>query len=137
MTRPRPRHATGEQVLIAITSHPEGIRTADIMLVTHQTYSQVRTGLRWVRDVAAAEHMTPLTYTRKEGWRFSDDPSDWRLYESQEMLKILFALLRLTRGTVDPHGARLPEDRLFKVLHGQTGAMIAAAEFTIDAYRRG
>jgi hypothetical protein len=32
--------------------------------------------VRHVRDVVAAENLTPITWTRRDGFMFSDDPAD-------------------------------------------------------------
>ncbi|MEV6810245.1 hypothetical protein [Streptomyces sp. NPDC051132] len=46
------------------------------MAATRLTRSQVGRGIRHVRDVVAAENLTPITWTRRDGFMFSDDPAD-------------------------------------------------------------
>ncbi|WP_199565048.1 hypothetical protein [Spongiactinospora rosea] len=45
------------------------------MIATGLSANYVRKGLQWVKDKAALEYLTPLTWTPKEGHRFSADPA--------------------------------------------------------------
>lgn len=72
--------------------------------------NQVTNGLTWIRETAAAEHLTPLTYTRAEGYRFSGDPNDWFLFERGQLLRMLTSIKRTLSGVVTPHAMVLPDD---------------------------
>lgn len=130
MTVPLPKHVTGEQVRFAImTARPGGLHKKQLVHVTDLTPSQVTNGIVWIREVAASEHLTPLTYSRRHGYRFSDDPNDWADYERSEMRRVLTTILRTVKGTLDPHLARLPQDSWADMVRGHTTAMISSLEF--------
>jgi hypothetical protein len=53
-----------------------------LAIATELTAYQVRTGLTWLREVAAAdEYLTPLIWTHRDCYRFSTEPGDWIDYE--------------------------------------------------------
>ncbi len=89
-----PRNVSGEQVRLAIVAaHPNGLSVAELMRVTGLTRSQVAAGIVWIKEKAAAEHLTPLTRSRREGYRFSDGLSDWAVYERSQLLRGLTLLV--------------------------------------------
>lgn len=111
MTRPLPRHVSGEQITLAIMeARPAGLSKPHLLEVTDLTVSQVNTGLLWVREIAASEQQTPFTYTRRDRYRFSDNPADWAEYERSQLLRALTLVLRTVKGTLDPHRQRVPND---------------------------
>lgn len=65
------------------------------MAATRLARSQVGCGIRHVRDIVAAEGLTPITWTRRDGFMFSDDPADWIEYGKRQLRQILG---RLTPG---------------------------------------
>jgi hypothetical protein len=66
-------------------------------------------GLVDVKERAATEHLTPLTWTRRDGHRFSDEPADWIAYELAQIHTNLTRISRLIKGTAHPHAERDPE----------------------------
>ncbi|MEV4064683.1 hypothetical protein [Nonomuraea dietziae] len=74
--RPRiPVNVCGEQVRITLMeARPAALTTRQLMIATGLSAYYVRKGLQWVKDKAALEHLTPLTWTPKKGYRFSADP---------------------------------------------------------------
>lgn len=66
----------GDLVRVALMeARPAGLHTYQLMSATRLTNSQVGRGIRHVRDVVAAEQLTPVTWTRKEGYMFSEEPA--------------------------------------------------------------
>lgn len=112
------RYSTNHQVLVDTdsgmtaswkTTVEVGDRPND-RPTTRLPRSQVGCGIRHVRDVVAAENLTPITWTRRDGFMFSDDPADWIEYEKRQFRQILGRLTQMITGTLDPHLARYPDD---------------------------
>ncbi|NHI12029.1 hypothetical protein STPH2_7399 [Streptomyces sp. KO7888] len=62
----------GDLVGVALMeARPAGLHTYQLMAATRLTRSQVGRGIRHVRDVVAAENLTPITWTRGGGYPFS------------------------------------------------------------------
>ncbi|MFF4734214.1 hypothetical protein ACFY3M_55665 [Streptomyces mirabilis] len=114
-----------------IEARPAGLHTRQLVAATRLKKSQVVRGVRQVRDVAAAEHLTPIIYTRKDGYLFSDDPADWIEYEKRQFREILGRLTRMITGTLDPHLARCPTDEWAQLaVAQQTGVRATLAQLT-------
>jgi len=126
---PRPARAArplaeyyGDLVRVALMeARPCGLQSKQLVAATRLRPSQVARGIGHLRDVAAAERLTPIIWRRKDGYMFSDDPADWIEYEKQQFRQILHRLTRVITGTLDPHRARHPEDEW---------AQLAAAQMT-------
>jgi hypothetical protein len=71
---------------------------------------QVRKGILYIREVSAMAHLTPLTWTADDGYRFSSRPDDWIAYERSRMRHELTRISRLLSATVAPHAAARPEE---------------------------
>ncbi|MFJ3229296.1 hypothetical protein ACIPJS_39055 [Streptomyces sp. NPDC086783] len=107
-TRPLSEHY-GDLVRVALMkARPAGLHTNQLMVATRLTRSQVARGVRHLRDVGAAEHLTPIIWRRKDGYMFSEDPADWIEYEKKQLAQILARLARMITGTLDPHLGPLP-----------------------------
>ncbi|MFC4000931.1 hypothetical protein ACFS2C_28170 [Prauserella oleivorans] len=133
---PRPtrvsRADAGEQVLQElINAAPAGLRKAHLVDQTGLTPSQVYGGTVWIKDTGASRENRPFTVTRRDGYRFSDDPADWTAYERGQLRRMLTTLHRLMTGTLDPHLQREPADPLARMLHSQINGMIGALEYAL------
>lgn len=62
----------------------------------------VRPGHRHVRDIVAVENLAPSTWTRREGFMFSDGRADWIAYDGWQFRQILGRLTRVITGPLDP-----------------------------------
>lgn len=101
----------GDLVRVALMeARPAGLHTHQLMAATQLSRSQVARGIAHLRDVGAAEHLTPIIWQRRDGYLFSEDPADWIVYEKKQFLQILHRLTRMITGTLDPHLARHPDD---------------------------
>ncbi|MEC3982552.1 hypothetical protein [Amycolatopsis sp. H20-H5] len=131
------RAVVGERVRLAlVAARPEGLSTRQLIDVTELTLYQVRNGLRWIRETAAAEHLTPLTWTLRGGYAFSDDPSDWIIFEKRQLDAVLNKLRLTLTGVFAPHLQRIPSDPYVTMALQQINGVIAALEFVKDNARR-
>jgi len=89
------------------------------MAATRLARSQVGCGIRHVRDIVAAVGLTPITWTRRDGFMFSDDPADWIEYDKRQFRQILGRLTRVITGTLDPHLARYTDDEWAQLASAQ------------------
>ncbi|WP_410585494.1 hypothetical protein [Amycolatopsis sp. lyj-108] len=130
MAAPIPRHVSGELVRVALLqARPGALTTAQLVEVTDLTPSQVANGIRWIRETAAAANLTPLIWTARAGYEFSDNPIDWMNYEISVFRRVLTVLLRLLQGTLDPHQAKTPRDRYAKMAISHVNTMIESLEY--------
>ncbi|MEU9256338.1 hypothetical protein AB0D66_31590 [Streptomyces sp. NPDC048270] len=122
----------GDLVRVALMeARPAGLQTRQLVAATRLTPSQVARGVRHLRDVGAAEHLTPIIWRRRDGYLFSEEPADWIEYEKQQFRQILGRLTRMITGTLDPHLARYPEDEWAQLASAQlTGVRAALAQLT-------
>ncbi|MFD4025822.1 hypothetical protein ACFWRV_20290 [Streptomyces sp. NPDC058576] len=119
--RPLSQHY-GDQVRVALMeARPAGLQAKQLVAANRLSPSQVARGVRHLRDVGAAEHLTPIIWRRRDGYLFSDEPDDWIEYEKKQFRLVLGRLTRLITGTLDPHLARQAEDEW---------AQLAAAQLT-------
>ncbi|MET8509204.1 hypothetical protein ABZV60_31925 [Streptomyces sp. NPDC004787] len=101
--RPLSEHY-GDLVRVALMeARPSGLQTRQLVAATRLTPPQVARGVRHLRDVGAAEHLTPIIWRRRDGYLFSDEPADWIEYEKKQFRLIPGQLTRLITGTLDPH----------------------------------
>lgn len=85
--------------------------------------------MRHLRDVGAAEYLTPIIWRPKDGYLFSDEPADWIDYEKKQFRLVLGRLTRLITGTLDPHLSRHPDDEWAQVAAAQlTGVRATLAQ---------
>ncbi|MEU9028945.1 hypothetical protein AB0D46_15720 [Streptomyces sp. NPDC048383] len=122
----------GDLVRVALMeARPAGLQTRQLVAATRLTPSQVARGVRHLRDVGAAEHLTPIIWRRRDGYLFSDEPADWIEYEKQQFRQILGRLTRMITGTLDPHLARYPDDEWAQLASAQlTGVRATLAQLT-------
>ncbi|WP_235215212.1 hypothetical protein [Phaeacidiphilus oryzae] len=127
--RPLDEHY-GDLVCTALMeARPAGLHTVQLVAATRLKKSQVQRGIRHLRDVVAAEHLTPITWRRKDGYMFSDDPVDWIDYEKRQLAQLLGRLTRMITGTLDPHLARCPDDEWAQLVDAQlTGVRATLAQ---------
>lgn len=127
--RPLSEHY-GDLVRVSLMeARPAGLQTRQLVAATRLTPSQVARGVRHLRDVGAAEHLTPIIWRRRDGYLFSDEPADWIAYEKQQFRLILGRLTRMITGTLDPHLARYPEDEWAQLASAQlTGVRATLAQ---------
>ncbi|MGW0538538.1 hypothetical protein [Streptomyces sp. NPDC003032] len=112
-------------------ARPAGLHTYQLMVATRLTRSQVARAVRHLRDVGAAEHLTPIIWRRKDGYMFSDDPADWIEYEKKQLAQILGRLTRMITGTLEPHLARYPDDEWAQLVTDQlTGVRSTLAQLS-------
>ncbi|MGW1365172.1 hypothetical protein ACWCQP_48410 [Streptomyces chartreusis] len=129
--RPLAEHY-GDLVRVALMeARPSGLQTRQLITATRLTKSQVERGIRHLRDVGAAEHLTPIVWRPRDGYMFSDDPADWIEYEKKQFRLILGRLTRMITGTLDPHLARYPDDEWAQLASAQlTGVRATLAQLT-------
>ncbi|MFI6422829.1 hypothetical protein ACIBG6_36240 [Streptomyces sp. NPDC050842] len=97
-TRPLAEHY-GDLVRVSLMeARPAGLQTRQLVSATRLTKSQVARGVRHLRDVGAAEHLTPIIWRRRDGYMFSEDPADWIEYEKKQFQQILSRLTRMITG---------------------------------------
>jgi len=120
---------SGSMVLHALRSvAPAGIRTRkELSEITGLTPSQVSRGLVWVREVAADRDTAPFSYSRRDGYKQSDDLDDWITFGLAEFGLVGTKMFRLESGTLRPARRRAPDDVLVKFLYQQAGAMVSAS----------
>ncbi|MFD3940388.1 hypothetical protein ACFWSF_34460 [Streptomyces sp. NPDC058611] len=120
----------GDLVRVALMeARPAGLQSSQLVAATRLRKSQVTRGLRQLRDVGAAEHLTPIIWRRRDGYMFSDDPAYWIEYEKKQLLQVLGRLTRVITGTVAPHLARRPEDEWAQLVIAQlTGVRATLAQ---------
>ncbi|PZG21893.1 hypothetical protein C1J01_05295 [Nonomuraea aridisoli] len=100
----------GEQVRITLMeARPAGLTLKQLTVATGLSAHHVRKGLNYIKDTAALEHLTPLTYTRKDGYRFPPDPADWIAYELAQLSVEFNRINRLITAVIAPHAAAHPD----------------------------
>ncbi|MFC8277910.1 hypothetical protein ACFUJR_36350 [Streptomyces sp. NPDC057271] len=129
--RPLSEHY-GDLVRVALMeARPVGLQSRQLVAATRLTPSQVARGIRHLRDIGAAEHLTPIIWCRRDGYLFSDEPADWIEYEKKQFRLVLGRLTRLITGTLDPHLARHPDDEWVQLASAQlTGVRATLAQLT-------
>ncbi|MGW7314721.1 hypothetical protein [Streptomyces sp. NPDC054865] len=122
----------GDLVRVSLMeARPAGLTTRQLAAATRLKKSQVTRGIRHLRDVGAAEHLTPIVWRPRDGYMFSDDPADWIEYEKKQFRQVLTRLTRMITGTLDPHLARHPDDEWAQLAVAQlTGVRATLAQLT-------
>ncbi|MBO1332558.1 hypothetical protein J3486_14965 [Streptomyces sp. VRA16 Mangrove soil] len=122
----------GDLVRVALMeARPAGLHTVQLVAATRLKKSQVQRGVRHLRDVGAAENLTPVIWRRKDGYMFSDDPADWIEYEKKQLSQVLGRLTRMITGTLAPHLVRCPEDEWAQLVAAQlTGVSATLAQLS-------
>ncbi|WP_257585901.1 MULTISPECIES: hypothetical protein [unclassified Streptomyces] len=122
----------GDLVRVALMeARPAGLHTVQLVAATRLKKSQVQRGMRHLRDVGAAENLTPVIWRRKDGYMFSDDPADWIEYEKKQLAQVLGRLTRMITGTLAPHLARCPDDEWAQLVAAQlTGVSATLAQLS-------
>jgi hypothetical protein len=117
----------GERVRVALMeARPAGLTTRQLVAATTLNLYQVRKGLLHIREVAAMEHLTPLTWSYKEGYRFSTDVADWIAYEKAQFHTELTRITRLITATIAPHAAAHPDDDAVQMMLDQLNGIKGA-----------
>lgn len=134
MTTTRISRATSGELVrqTLMQAQPAGLSTDQLVQATELSPNQVRNGLLWIRETAAAEHLTPLTHTRRDGYRFSQDPNDWKQFENAQLRRILTMVLRTFTGVVDPHSQLLPDDDLANYMNAQFNSVRQTIQMTLN-----
>lgn len=119
-----PRRIAGnvkaERVRLALLeARPGGLTIQQLCTATGLSVTQVRGGLTEIKDHAAMEHLTPLTWSRNAGYCFSREPSDWIAYERAQVHSGLTRFVRLIKGTAYPHAQLEPEDDWIRLVFDQ------------------
>ncbi|MGW8886266.1 hypothetical protein [Streptomyces sp. NPDC055749] len=127
--RPLSEHY-GDLVRVALMeARPSGLQTRQLVAATRLTPWQVARGVRHLRDVGAAEHLTPIIWRHRDGYLFSEEPADWIEYEKRQFRQILGRLTRMITGTLDPQLVRYPDDEWAQVAAAQlTGVRATLAQ---------
>jgi len=122
----------GDLVRVALMeARPTGLHTIQLVAATRLKKFQVQRGIRHLRDVGAAENLTPIVWRRKDGYMFSDDPADWIEYEKKQLAQVLGRLTRMITGTLAPHLARCPDDEWAQLVAAQlTGVSATLAQLS-------
>lgn len=122
----------GDLVRVALMeARPAGLHTVQLVAATRLKKSQVQRGIRHLRDVGAAENLTPIIWRRKDGYLLSDDPADWIEYEKKQLAQVLGRLTRMITGTLAPHLARCPDDEWAQLVAAQlTGVSATLAQLS-------
>jgi len=124
-----PKNVCGERVRIALVeARPAGLSLRQLVAATGLSAYQVRKGILWIKEVAAQEHLTPLIYTARDGYRFPTDPADWIAYERAQFAAALTRISRLLSGTVTPHALKYPDDRWARFVLNQTTSMVSTLD---------
>lgn len=127
------RAAAGELVRQALLQvRPNGLSTEQLAEATNLTRSQVSNGLIWIRETAASEHLTPLTHTHADGYRFSQEPADWIEFERAQLRRMLTTLQRTLTAVADPHMALMPDDALATWMNAQFTSLSRTMEITLS-----
>jgi hypothetical protein len=101
----------GEQVRIALMeARPAGLSLDQLVIATGLSPYYVRKGLNYIKDTAALEHLTPLTWTRQDGYRFPVHVEDWITYELGQVESLFNRMSRIITSTIAPHAAAHPDD---------------------------
>jgi hypothetical protein len=120
MSLPIARTVKAERVRLALLeARPGGLTVQQLCAATGLTISQVRGGLTEIREHAAVEHLTPLTWSRNSGHCFSQEPSDWIAYERVQIHTGLTRFVRLIKGTAYPHAQLEPDDDWIRLVLDQ------------------
>jgi hypothetical protein len=129
MARAVARNVKGERVRLALLeARPDGLTIQQLCAATALTISQVRGGLTEIREHAAMEHLTPLTWSPTSGHYFSQEPADWITYERAQVHAGLTRFVRLIRGTADPHAQLEPADEWIRLVLDQLNGVRAMLE---------
>jgi hypothetical protein len=124
------RNIKAERVRLALLeARLGGLTIHQLCAATGLTAGQVRGGLTEIREHAAIEHLTPLTWSRNTGHCFSQEPSDWIAYERGQIHGGLTRFVRLIKGTAYPHAQLEPDDDWIRLVLDQltgVGAMLEA-----------
>ncbi|MFI7443198.1 hypothetical protein [Nonomuraea indica] len=101
----------GDRVYSAlIEARPAGLTFKQLIKATQMSAHHTRKGLNYVKDVLALERKTPLTWTRKDGFRLPDNPADWIAFEVDGLSAELNRITRITKQVFAPHAAARPDD---------------------------
>lgn len=109
-------------------ARPSALTTAQLVSATKMSQSQVRRGLIYLRTVLAAQHGTPLIWTRGEGYRLCPELDELVGYERAQFRRNLTQISRLITATIEPHYAWMPDDDWIRLVREQLGGARATME---------
>ncbi|GAB1646730.1 hypothetical protein [Krasilnikovia sp. MM14-A1259] len=125
-------NVSGDLVRVALReAHPAGLTLRQLVAATQLTPAQVSTGLRFLRDTLAALGLPPLVWSRRDGYRHTDDPAVLVAYERAFIRTELTRIARLLSGTVIPHAQRLPDDEWAELILGQLTGVKSALSLLV------
>lgn len=125
MGRGVPAHVHAETILSALLeARPAGLTIVQLMAATERTRSQIHTGLRHLRQIAAARGLPPVTWDRTWGYRMLDDaPEVWIGYERAFLETEHHRIAHFIAGTLVPHQKKTPDDPYIRTVMAQIGAV--------------
>ncbi|MFC6879619.1 MULTISPECIES: hypothetical protein [Actinomadura] len=124
----------GERVRIALMeARPAGLTLKQLMQATGMSAHHVRKGLNYIKDTSALEHLTPLTYDARNGYRFPVNVADWIAYELGGVQTLFNRASRLITSTIAPHAAARPEDEFARNALEQINGLKAGLAMIIMA----
>ncbi|MGW3044660.1 hypothetical protein ACWC9T_32505 [Kitasatospora sp. NPDC001159] len=133
MGRGVPAHVHAQAVLAAVVeARPRGLTMDQLVAATERSPAQVAVGIRHLRQIAAAEHLPPLTWSRRDGYRMVDEPEVWIGYERAFFRAEHHRIAAFIAGTLAPHQQRTPHDPYIRTVMAQMGAI----ESTLDLLTR-
>lgn len=127
--RPLSEHY-GDLVRVALMeARPSGLQTRQLVAATRLTPWQVARGVRHLRDVGAAEHLTPIIWRHRDGYLFSEGRRTGSNTRSGSSGRSSAGFTRMITGTLDPHLVRYPDDEWAQVAAAQlTGVRATLAQ---------
>lgn len=117
-------------------ARPAGLNTKQLVMATGLTRSQVRRGLVYLRRVLAAQHKTPLIWTRMDGYRLGPDEPDLIAYERAQFRTELTRISRFITATIAPHLDTAPADSWILLVHQQITGVKASLEMLAQYEKR-
>ncbi|KAB2340548.1 RacP protein [Actinomadura rudentiformis] len=124
-----------ERITMALKeARPAGLTTKQLVTSTGLTISQVRSGLLYIRTTAAMANLTPLTWTRAEGWKLSLERAEWAAFVRAVSTQACTRMDRLMTSTIGPWAALMPDDDDVQLILDQiTGVRAALIVLSRDA----
>ncbi|MEW1547049.1 hypothetical protein [Streptomyces tsukubensis] len=117
-------HVHAEAVLVSLQeARPAGLFIGRLALATERTRSQIYTGVRQLRLVAAARDLPPVTWDRTWGYRLVDTPEVWIGYERAFFAAEHRRIHRLIQGILLAHQRKAPDDPFIPTVLAQLGAV--------------
>jgi hypothetical protein len=127
-------NVSGEQVRMALMeARPAGLTFKQLVLATDLSAYHVRKGINYIKDTAALEHLTPLTWNQRDGYRFPLNIEDWVGYELRQLDTLFLRVGRLINSTLAPHAAAHPEDDFARLALDQLNGLKSGVAMVVLA----